>query len=381
MPGGVAEVRRALVLAGGGVAGIAWELCVLMGVMDVDPALGAAVLASDLVVGTSAGSSVGAQMTSGTSLLDLYAAQLAPRSAEIQVDIDLERFAAELQAATAGATSLADVRRRIGAFALAADTVPEDDRRAVMAARLPNHDWPERDLRIVAVDATTGQRVVFTRESGVGLVDAVAASCAVPGVWPPMTVAGTRYVDGGVWSGANADLAAGADRVLVLTPTLPDGQSCWAARWPTSCASSVPRGSTSSTPRPPRSRRSAPTRSRQAPAYRRRTPVARWAGRRRRPWRPCLTPETGCPPRPRTGRQRGCWVSSRKRNTSVSSTPGNTPGGIAASRCECTRALGQARPAQCAVSSAGGTLQQLGSGQRDAERCVVSRPRIHLTCL
>lgn len=223
MPGGVTEVRRALVLAGGGVAGIAWELGVLMGVMDVDPALGAAVLASDLVVGTSAGSSVGAQMTSGTSLLDLYAAQLAPRSAEIPVDIDLERFVAELQAATAGATSLADVRRRIGAFALAADTVPEDDRRAVMAARLPNHDWPERDLRIVAVDATTGELVVFTRESGVGLVDAVAASCAVPGVWPPMTVAGTRYVDGGVWSGANADLAAGADRVLVLTPTLPDG--------------------------------------------------------------------------------------------------------------------------------------------------------------
>lgn len=64
---------------------------------------------------------------------------------------------------------------------------------------------------------------MFTRESGVGLVDAVAASCAVPGVWPPMTVAGTRYVDGGVWSGANADLAAGAARVLVLSPTLAEG--------------------------------------------------------------------------------------------------------------------------------------------------------------
>lgn len=219
----MADMCSALVLAGGGVAGIAWELGVLVGITDADVALGASVLASDLVVGTSAGSSVGAQITSGTPLADLYAAQLAPRSAEIPVDIDLEQFVAELQAATAGATSMADVRRRIGAFALAAQTVPEDDRRAVMAARLPNHEWPDRDLRVTAVEATTGERVVFTRGSGVGLVAAVAASCAVPGVWPPMTVSGTRYVDGGVWSGANADLAAGADRVLVLSPTLADG--------------------------------------------------------------------------------------------------------------------------------------------------------------
>ncbi|MDQ6716168.1 MAG: patatin-like phospholipase family protein, partial [Actinomycetota bacterium] len=172
-------MRNALVLAGGGVAGIAWELGVLMGLADADPGLGASVLTSDLVVGTSAGSSVGAQIASGTSLADLYAAQLAPRSAEIPIDIDLERFVAELQAATSGASSPADVCRRIGAFALAAQTVPEDDRRAVMAARLPKHEWPDRDLRITAVDATTGERVVFTRESGVGLVDAVAASCAV----------------------------------------------------------------------------------------------------------------------------------------------------------------------------------------------------------
>ncbi len=216
-------MTRALVLAGGGVAGIAWELGVLLGLTDADPALASWVLEPDLVVGTSAGSSVGAQIASGTALSDLYAAQLAPRSAEIPVDLDLERFVAELQAATAGATSAADVRRRIGGFALAATTVPEADRRAVMAARLPRHDWPQCDLRIVAVEARTGDRVVFTSESGVGLVDAVAASCAVPGVWPPMTVGERRYVDGGVWSGANADLAAGADRVLVLSPTLPEG--------------------------------------------------------------------------------------------------------------------------------------------------------------
>jgi NTE family protein len=77
-------------------------------------------------------------------------------------------------------------------------------------------------MLLPAVDAVTGELMVFTRDSGVELVDAVAASCAVPGVWPPVTIGGRRYIDGGVRSGTNADLAAGADRVLIITPTLPD---------------------------------------------------------------------------------------------------------------------------------------------------------------
>jgi NTE family protein len=221
----MADVRTGLVLAGGGVAGIAWELGVLEGLADADPDLASAVLSAELVVGTSAGSSVGAQITSGTPLSELYDAQLAPRSAEIPVDLDLQRFIAELQAAMTGATSAAELRQRICAFALRADTVPEADRLAVMAARLPRHEWPDRDLRVVAVDTTTADRTVFTRDSGVGLVDAVAASWAVPGVWPPVTVGDRRYVDGGVWSGANADLATGVDRVLVLSPTPADAPS------------------------------------------------------------------------------------------------------------------------------------------------------------
>lgn len=92
----------------------------------------------------------------------------------------------------------------------------------VIAARLPAADWPERDLRIPAVDAVTGEVVIFTRDSGVTLVDAVTASCAVPGIWPPASIGDHRYVDGGVRSSANADLAAGADQILLITPTLPD---------------------------------------------------------------------------------------------------------------------------------------------------------------
>jgi NTE family protein len=97
-------------------------------------------------------------------------------------------------------------------------TVPEDVRRAVIAARLPVDRWPDRPFLVTAVDAVTGDRVTFGADAGVPLVDAVTASCAVPGVWPPVTLGGRRYVDGGVASLTNADLAAGSDRTVVLSP-------------------------------------------------------------------------------------------------------------------------------------------------------------------
>jgi NTE family protein len=88
----------------------------------------------------------------------------------------------------------------------------------VIEARLPERDWPDRDLRITAVDARNGRLRVFTAADGVDLVDVVAASCAVPGVWPPATIGGRRYLDGGTRSTSNADLAAGCDEVLVIAP-------------------------------------------------------------------------------------------------------------------------------------------------------------------
>ena len=111
------------------------------------------------------------------------------------------------------------MRRRIGSLPLETPTVSEAARRAVIAARLPEDNWPNSSLFLTAVDAETGQPAVFTRHSGVDFIDAVAASCAVPGVWPPVTINGHRYIDGGVRSGTNADLAAGCDRVLVVTPS------------------------------------------------------------------------------------------------------------------------------------------------------------------
>jgi NTE family protein len=222
-------VTNALVLAGGGVAGIAWELGVLRGIADADADLAARIIGADVVVGTSAGSSVAAQITAPATLDDLYAAQLRAETAEIEVELDLQemfqRYAAAIQGPAGQTPDPVEARRRMGALALSTATVDEPVRLAAVAARLPRPEWPDRSLLIPAVDANTGETVVFTRDSGVALVDAVAASCAVPGIWPPVTIDGRRFVDGGVRSGTNADLAAGADRVLVIAPALADAPS------------------------------------------------------------------------------------------------------------------------------------------------------------
>jgi NTE family protein len=219
--------KRALVLAGGGVAGIAWELGVLRGIEEADKDLAAGLVTADVIVGTSAGSAVAGQITSGTALEDLYAAQLAETSSEIEVDFDVDSLTERFASAVAGATAPEEMRRRIGALALATPTIEESARRVVIAARLPVHEWPGQTVLLTAVDAETGELTIFTRESGVPLVDAVAASCAVPGIWPPVTIGGRRYVDGGMRSAANADLASGCEKVLVITPTSADTPTPW----------------------------------------------------------------------------------------------------------------------------------------------------------
>jgi NTE family protein len=121
----------------------------------------------------------------------------------------------------AAAEDAADMRRRMGAAALEMDATSDGSGqarwRATVAARLPSQRWPERAMLITAVDARTGEPVVFDRHSGVDLVDAVAASCSGPGA-PPYCIGGSRYIDGGYRRNENADLAAGYARVLVLSP-------------------------------------------------------------------------------------------------------------------------------------------------------------------
>ncbi|QXJ20164.1 patatin-like phospholipase family protein [Actinomadura graeca] len=209
---------RALVLGGGGVAGIAWLTGVLAGLATA----GADVTDADALIGTSAGSTVAAQLGSGMGLRELLARQVDPGLQNREVtpsgSVTVAEFAEIWARLSAEIDDPAEMRRALGARALAAVTIPEPERRAVIEGRLPVHEWPSRRLLVTAVNALTGERRVFDRDSKVDLVDAVAASSAVPMIWPPVTIQGVRYVDGGVWSVNNVGLAAGYERVLLVAP-------------------------------------------------------------------------------------------------------------------------------------------------------------------
>jgi NTE family protein len=214
----MSDQRTALVLGGGGITGIAWEIGLVAGLADAGVDLSGA----DLVVGTSAGSVVGAQLTSGARLAALYERQLAPATGEQAARLNRATLAQFGWAMLRSRGKDVEFRRRIGALALAAEkagiTPPEQERIDVIGSRLVSSEWPQRALVVTAVDAETGEFRTFDRDSGVPLVSAVAASCAVPGVYPPVTIDGRRYVDGGMRSAANADLAQGYDRLVVLAP-------------------------------------------------------------------------------------------------------------------------------------------------------------------
>jgi NTE family protein len=212
--------KRALVLAGGGLAGIAWETGILRGIADESPQTAKALLDADVLVGTSAGSTVAAQLCSGLGLDALFDRQTTASSAELNPTVGVEEITELfLTAMLAPNTTKAEKLQKIGAVALSTKTVTEAVRRDVIAQRLPSHEWPDRVLRISAIDTATGELVPFDRDSGVGLVDAVAASCAVPGVWPPVTIGDRRYMDGGVGSSVNLALAADCDVAVVLVPS------------------------------------------------------------------------------------------------------------------------------------------------------------------
>jgi NTE family protein len=205
--------RTALVLGGGGITGIAWELGLLKGLADAGVDLSDA----DLVIGTSAGSVVGAQVTSGQSLEALYESQLPPGDAEIGAKLSrftLLRLVPPMLLPGSEQKKLA----RVGKLSMRAHPPGGQERIEVIRSRIGITDWPDRDLRVTSIEAETGTFVAFDRDSGVDLLHAVAASCAVPLVWPAVTIDGSHYIDGGIRSTANVDLAQGADAVVVIAP-------------------------------------------------------------------------------------------------------------------------------------------------------------------
>lgn len=206
-------MERAIVLGGGGVTGIGWEVGVLAGLRDGDVDVGAA----DLVIGTSAGAFVGALLAGGAELT-LTATRVAEDgSAPDLPSVDFGLVAQAFGVMSDRSLPAATARTRVGALAREAEVGDPAAFVAWFADRLPLADWPPA-LRVTAVDAVSGQPVTWTASSGVDLVTAVAASCAVPCVFPPVPVGGSLYMDGGVRSVTNADLAAGASAVIVLAP-------------------------------------------------------------------------------------------------------------------------------------------------------------------
>jgi len=180
-----------------------------------------------LVVGTSAGATAAAQVCSGIPTVELLASVLSPpvrrvgQNRERPPSLPMATVFERMRAIGAAATSAADLQRAMGAFGLESDATLEPgagQRRAMVAARLPRPEWPDRPMIVVAVDAHTGEMAAFDRDSGVDLVDAVTASCALPGLVPTHSINGTRYIDGGVRSNENADLATGYANVVVLSP-------------------------------------------------------------------------------------------------------------------------------------------------------------------
>ncbi len=212
------DQRTGLVLGGGGITGIAWEIGLLSGLAEAGVDLSGA----DLVVGTSAGSVVGAQLTAGAELEAMYGRQLEPPTQEKVARMTRANLAQYGWALLRSRGKDVEFRRRVGALALAAEkaglTPSEQERLDVIGSRLVGTEWPDRPLVLTAVDAETGEFSAFDRDSGVPLLKAVAASCAVPGVYPPVTIGERRYVDGGMRSAANADLAADCERLVVLAP-------------------------------------------------------------------------------------------------------------------------------------------------------------------
>lgn len=221
--------ERALVLGGGGAAGNAWEIGVIAGLGDADVDLARA----DLIVGTSAGATVAAQITTvepGELLGAILAAAPTPTPTRTATDgpqPDRRRSAVRTTSdhlertnrIIAAAHDAADMRRRMGAAALDLDAATDGSGsarwRAVVAARLPSQEWPDQRVVVTAVDAVTGEPVVFDRGSGVELADAIAASTSSGAAY---RIGDGRYIDGGYRRNENADLASGCARVVVLSP-------------------------------------------------------------------------------------------------------------------------------------------------------------------
>ncbi len=214
------STERALVLGGGGPVGVAWELGIAAGLL----ASGVDLAQADLVVGTSAGSITGALLKGGDDVHDLAATvgdlfdRNASGSGADQVPAEGLAKVMETMMGSAASEDLSEdeLRAQIGAGALAATTISEDAFVDSIGAIFRGREWP-LGFACTAVDAVSGAFQIWDRTSEVQLERAIASSCSVPYIYPPITIGDRRYIDGGMRSPLNADLAAGHDKVIVVS--------------------------------------------------------------------------------------------------------------------------------------------------------------------
>lgn len=221
-------MNRALVLGGGGLVGIAWELGILTGLAqqgaDMTGPFEADGLRPEAIVGTSAGSVVGSLIGSRSlALLTEMALEDDAASAAME-SLPMLDFAL-MDACFATWRDLPDDTPEslaaVGRFALKFEGVGEARYVQGMVDAI-GHDWLDDRFRCTSVNAHDGSFAVWGAASGVSLARAVAASCAVPTIFPAVAIeterGSARHVDGGVRSGTSIDLVAGARRILVLAP-------------------------------------------------------------------------------------------------------------------------------------------------------------------
>lgn len=215
--------KRALVLGGGGPVGVAWEFGLIAGLEQE----GVRLADADLIIGTSAGSIVGAALAFGRPAEELLATQReiedqpAPRGTTDGA-FDLAPLIQQFMKLYTSDAPPQQLRAEIGAFALQAKTaMTEDEWLATFGASetFGAGAWPAKPYVCTAVDAETGEFVTWSKDSGVPLLRAIASSCCVPGIFPPITINGRRYIDGGMKSATNADLAAGYEKVVIVSVT------------------------------------------------------------------------------------------------------------------------------------------------------------------
>jgi NTE family protein len=180
---------------------------------------------ANLIVGTSAGAIVGANVCLGRDLEELFAEQLMPPENTTTRDVSaLLRARAALERSADGQRAAFDPAMlvKLGELAVRAPTESEESRLATVSSYLPPVPaWPERPLLITALDIATGALVIWTKDTEASLVQAVASSCAAPMIAPPTTIGGHRYMDAGPRSGTSAHLAAKHDFVIVLAVARP----------------------------------------------------------------------------------------------------------------------------------------------------------------